>query len=61
MPDRDADPRPLPRGCTLEDLRELYASLPHLSQDDIDSFEWDIEEARSQLADPVFPQDPWER
>jgi antitoxin (DNA-binding transcriptional repressor) of toxin-antitoxin stability system len=53
-----AELRPLPAGRTLEELPDLFASLPRLAKDDIDSFERDIEEARSQ--NTGLPRDPWE-
>ncbi|HEY0154604.1 MAG TPA: hypothetical protein VGB92_21500 [Longimicrobium sp.] len=60
MPGREpvAELRPLPERRTLAELPDLFASLPRLAEDDIDSFEKDVEEARSQ--NPGLPRDPWE-
>lgn len=54
-----AEPRPVTHGQWLRDLPELLASLPHLSPDDLTSFETDLEEARIEVGRlPV--QTPWE-
>ncbi|HEV7507536.1 MAG TPA: hypothetical protein VGS07_21810 [Thermoanaerobaculia bacterium] len=61
MQDREAvaELRPVTHGRRLKDLPELLASLPHLSPEDLASFETDLEEARNELGQiPI--QTPWE-
>ena len=54
-----AELRPVTPGRRLRDLPELLASLPHLSPEDLASFEADLEEARNELGQiPI--QTPWE-
>ena len=45
-----AELRPLPSGMRLGDLPALFASLPHLSADEADSFADDLDSARDELA-----------
>ena len=54
-----AELRPVPIGRKLSELPGLFASLPHLSPDDVDAFAHDVEDARETL-DPE-DDDPWER
>ncbi|MFY9823333.1 MAG: hypothetical protein WAM82_18265 [Thermoanaerobaculia bacterium] len=61
MQDREAvaELRPMKLGRRLRELPELLASLPHLSPEDLASFEADLEAARAELGHlPV--QTPWE-
>jgi antitoxin (DNA-binding transcriptional repressor) of toxin-antitoxin stability system len=54
-----AELRPVTQRRRLRDLPELLASLPHLSPEDLASFENDLEEARNELGQiPI--QTPWE-
>ena len=54
-----AELRPVPIGRKLSELPGLFASLPHLSPDDVDAFAHDVEDSRETL-DPE-DDDPWER
>ena len=50
---------PVPSGKTLRELPELLSSLPHLSEEEAESFEKDLAAARAELSQlPV--RDPWE-
>lgn len=57
MQDRQAvaELRPVTHGRRLRDLPELLASLPHLSPEDLASFETDLEEARHMLTRLPIP------
>jgi antitoxin (DNA-binding transcriptional repressor) of toxin-antitoxin stability system len=50
---------PVPAGKPLSELPELLASLPHLSQEEAESFEKDLAAARAEL-NRLPVQDPWE-
>lgn len=53
-----AEIRPLPKGLSYAELREVLTSGPHLDSDDVEQFARDIEEAREELNSlPV--RDPW--
>jgi antitoxin (DNA-binding transcriptional repressor) of toxin-antitoxin stability system len=50
---------PVPSGRPLRELPELLASLPHLAEEEAESFEKDLAAARAELVQiPV--RDPWE-
>ena len=53
-----AELRPVPSVRRLGELPELLASLPHLSPDELDAFESDLEEARNVLSS-LAVRDPW--
>jgi antitoxin (DNA-binding transcriptional repressor) of toxin-antitoxin stability system len=49
---------PVSSGKPLRELPELLASLPHLSEEEVDSFEKDLAAAKAELGQlPV--RDPW--
>ena len=54
-----AELRSVPRAGTLRDLRELLASLPHLTPEEAADFEKDITEARTALAQQPL-RDAWD-
>ena len=54
-----AELRPMTPGRKLRELPEILASLPHLSPEELDTFESDLAEARSDLLRVPLP-DPWE-
>ena len=54
-----AEIRPLPRGISYAELREVLSSGPHLSPDDVEQFAKDIEDAREEL-NKIGIRDPWE-
>jgi antitoxin (DNA-binding transcriptional repressor) of toxin-antitoxin stability system len=53
-----AELRPVAPILQLRDLPEILASLPHLSPEDLDAFESDLAEARSELESRSL-RDPW--
>ncbi len=53
-----AELRPVTPVRRLGELPELLASLPHLSPEELDSFESDLEEARNELS-RLAVRDPW--
>ena len=53
-----AELRPVTPECRLRELPEILACLPHLSSEDLEAFESDLVEARSDLL-PVPDCDPW--
>ena len=53
-----AELRPVTRLRRLGELSELLVSLPHLSPEELDSFEADLAEARNELGRLVV-HDPW--
>ena len=53
-----AELRPVTAVRRLGELPELLASLPHLPQDELDSFASDLEEARNELS-RFAVRDPW--
>lgn len=54
-----AELRPLPAGKRLSELPALFASLPHLSEDDAGCFAADLDAARDEL-ERVGVRDAWE-
>ncbi|HEX8244008.1 MAG TPA: hypothetical protein VF541_10945 [Longimicrobium sp.] len=54
-----AELRPVPTGCRLSELPEIFAALPHLGSDDAAAFGRDVDAAREEL-DAVPVRDPWE-
>ncbi|MGH9947016.1 MAG: type II toxin-antitoxin system Phd/YefM family antitoxin [Pyrinomonadaceae bacterium] len=54
-----AELRPVPTGRKLSELPEIFASLPHLTQEEADDFARDIEEARNSVRKENY--DPWDR
>ena len=53
-----AEIRPIPTGRRLGDLPAMFRSIPHLSKDDADAFEQDVNAARAKSADGGW-RDPW--
>ena len=53
-----AELRPVPNGRRLGDLPAIFRSIPHLSRDDADAFEKDLNAARASSADGGL-RDPW--
>ena len=53
-----AELHPVPQGRRMRDLPAILAKLPRLSDDDIDRFERDLENARQELRQKA-PADPW--
>jgi antitoxin (DNA-binding transcriptional repressor) of toxin-antitoxin stability system len=54
-----AELRPVVERRSVRDLPGLLASLPHLTPEDLESFESDLEEARRDLGRLPIPN-PWE-
>ncbi|MCC7308194.1 MAG: type II toxin-antitoxin system prevent-host-death family antitoxin [Acidobacteria bacterium] len=54
-----AEIRPLPRGVTGAELRDILTSGPHLDPNDVEQFAEDIEDARAEL-NSIEMRDPWE-
>lgn len=53
-----AEIRPLPKGLSYSELRDVLTSGPHLDPEDVEQFAKDIEEAREELNSlPI--RDPW--
>jgi antitoxin (DNA-binding transcriptional repressor) of toxin-antitoxin stability system len=50
---------PVPADRPLRELPELLASLPHLSEEEAESFEKDLAAARAEL-NRIPVRDPWE-
>ena len=53
-----AELKPAPMGRRLEELPELFKSLPHLSKQEADGFLKDMATTRARLARQVL-RDPW--
>ena len=53
-----AELKPVPSGVRVEDLPAIFASLPKLSAEELESFAADIEEGRPRASDDDF-RDPW--
>lgn len=53
-----AEIRPVPTGRRLGDLPAIFRSIPHLSKDDADAFEKDLDTARAKSVDGGL-RDPW--
>lgn len=53
-----AELRPVPSGRSLRELPALLASLPHLSEDELDDLSSDLDAARTELSRST-PHDPW--
>lgn len=53
-----AELTPVPSGVRVEDLPAIFASLPKLPAEELESFATDIEEGRPRASDDDF-RDPW--
>lgn len=54
-----AELRPVVSGLNIRDLPAFLESLPHLSPEEAEAFERDIEEARAEMSKEEL-RDPWE-